>query len=107
MNWLGTRWSVSENPGPTELEEGAKVELYYYLYAVERLGMLCGLEKISGRDWYPEGAKAILAVQRNDGSWDDGAARSNATWDTCFSILFLKKATRALVASEDPKNKAK
>jgi hypothetical protein len=107
MNWLGARWTVTENPGPTELEEGAKVELYYYLYAVERLGMLCGLEKISGRDWYPEGAKAILEAQRKDGSWDDGAARSCATWDTCFAILFLKKATRALVASEDPKGKVR
>jgi hypothetical protein len=25
----------------------------------------------------------------------------NATWDTCFAILFLKKATKPLVASTD------
>ena len=99
LNWLTARWSVSENPGPTELRADPKTELYYYLYAIERLGMLSGLEKIGPHFWYADGAKAILAAQRKDGSWDDGVDRSAATWDTCFAILFLKKATRPMVAS--------
>ena len=100
LNWLSVHWSVSENPGPTELPKTEpKTELYYFLYAVERLGMLSGLDKIGGRLWYSEGAKAILEAQKKDGSWDDGAERSTSTWDTCFAILFLKKATRPMVAS--------
>ena len=30
---------------------------------------------------------------------------SNTTWDTCFSVLFLRRATRALVATGDSKLK--
>jgi len=100
LNWLATRWTVTKNPGPTELQAAGETELYYYLYAVERLGLLCGLKKIGGHGWYEEGAQAILGAQREDGSWDDGVSRSCATWDTCFAILFLKRATRPLVATE-------
>ena len=28
-------------------------------------------------------------------------AERHRVWDTCFSVLFLRRATRALVASED------
>ena len=55
-----------------------------------------------------EGAEAILGAQRPDGSWiaplphGDRSEVTNATWDTCFAILFLKRATRPLdVASTD------
>ena len=48
------------------------------------------------------GAPVILDAQKPDGSWYGGAKRCNSTWDTCFAILFLKKATQRLeVASED------
>jgi hypothetical protein len=102
LAWLVAHWSVTENPGPIEFDSAPKTELYYYLYALERAGMLLGIEKIGKHDWYAEGAEAILAAQKADGSWDPGAKRSNSTWDTCFAILFLKKATHRLdVASED------
>ncbi len=102
LSWLVSHWSVTENSGPIEFDAAPKEELYYSLYALERAGMLLGIEKIGGHDWYAEGAAAILAAQKADGSWTPGARRSNSTWDTCFAVLFLKKATRRLdVASED------
>ncbi len=103
LAWLVSRWSVTENAGPIEFDSSPKEELYYSLYALERAGMLLGIQKVGRHDWYAEGAEAILAAQKADGSWNDGAAqRGNSTWDTCYAILFLKKATRGLdVASED------
>ena len=51
-------------------------------------------------EWYPEGAKALLASQKVDGSWGVGTVGENkvdrGTVDTCFAILFLKRATRPL-----------
>ncbi|MBV8881254.1 MAG: hypothetical protein JO332_14910, partial [Planctomycetaceae bacterium] len=74
----------------------------YYLYALERAGMLLDVPTIAKHDWYAEGAAAILDAQKADGSWFGGANRCKPTWDTCFAILFLKKATQRLeVASED------
>jgi hypothetical protein len=103
LAWLVSHWSVTENKGPIEFDTAPKEELDYYLYALERAGMLLGIEKIGPHDWYAEGAGVLLAAQKADGSWHEaGVRRGNATWDTCFAILFLKKATRRLdVASED------
>ena len=41
----------------------------------------------------------LLKIQGGNGAWKG----RNETWGTCFAILFLKKATRPLVASEDVK----
>jgi hypothetical protein len=82
--------------------------LYYYLYALERAGVLAATETFGLHNWYVEGAEAILSSQRADGSWlaplphGDRSEMTNVAWDTCFAILFLKRATRPLdVASTD------
>ena len=64
--------------------------------------MLYGTEMIGRHEWYVEGAEMLLAAQNADGSW---AAKTqvNPLRDTCFAILFLRRATRPLqdVASVD------
>ncbi|HEV3027152.1 MAG TPA: hypothetical protein VG457_06235 [Planctomycetota bacterium] len=102
LAWLSAHWSVTANEGPVEFDTSTRTELFYFLYALERAGMLVDLPTVGKHDWYGEGASAILEVQKADGSWSGGAPRCNPTWDTCFAILFLKKATARLeVASED------
>ncbi|HEX7898533.1 MAG TPA: prenyltransferase/squalene oxidase repeat-containing protein [Planctomycetota bacterium] len=98
--WMAQKFAPDQNPGENELGN-EKTELYYTLYAAERLGMLSGQTLFGKHDWYVEGASFLLGAQKESGGWDDGVGRSTSTWDTCFAILFLKKATRALVASED------
>ncbi len=92
MKWLTDKFKIeASNP--------------YYMYALERAGILYGTETFGSRPWYREGAYAILGVQKADGSWGEDLADPNGlmwygrTWDTCFSILFLRRATRPLVAS--------
>lgn len=62
----------------------------YFLWSVERLGVLLGLDTFGDTDWFQRGASALLATQGEDGSWEHG------TWgklsDTSFAILFLRKA---------------
>jgi hypothetical protein len=112
MNGLAHTFTVAENRGQTERNRKAGRWHYYYLYALERVGMLYSTRTIGAHDWYRDGANYLLDAQRADGSWqaaslfkkaDDG----QSTWDTCFAILFLKRATRALVdvASVDKFNK--
>jgi hypothetical protein len=99
MEWLTTNFSVTWNykwgreiPGDPE-NQGAH---FYYLYALERLGMFTGQEKMGRHEWYPEGATVLLERQRPDGSWLDVPLDNQPVWDTCFSILFLRRATRPL-----------
>lgn len=100
LSWLARNFSVSGNPGPPS-EEWAKGDPlwchFYYLYALERAGVLCRTEWIGRHAWYPEGAKVLLAGQGRDGAWNESPT------DTCFAILFLRRATRPLedVASMD------
>jgi hypothetical protein len=100
LAWLAKNWSVTENHGPSEVENGVgNAYLYYYLYALERVGMLLDVGSIGNHSWYPEGAEMLLKAQQPDGSWK-GSRPEVPAWDTCFAILFLKRATRGLVATE-------
>jgi hypothetical protein len=99
LAWLDKNWSVTENVGPAETARGANNGwLYYYLYAIERTGMLYDTALIGNHDWYLDGARVLLNAQKPDGSWDASHFK-HPTWDTCFAILFLKRATKRLVAS--------
>jgi hypothetical protein len=112
INWITNHFTVSENAGMEQMQKlyrwgGPKYGYLYSLYALERLGVYLGLEKFGPHRWYAEGAHAILEAQNADGSWNPSVyLNENApvpTWDTCFAILFLKRATRPLVASQDRK----
>ncbi len=106
MDWLGRNFTVTQNPGPHDADGGQNGWQYYYLYALERAGIFFGSETMGAHEWYPEGAQYLLTMQGADGSWTSKGA-DHSIWDTCFAILFLRRATRPLtdVASMDPKSK--
>ncbi len=90
--WLARHFSVAENPGKDDPTQW----IYYYLYALERAGVLSGAEKFGIHDWYARGARALLEGQQQDGSWAGGQPVN----DTCFAVLFLRRATRPLMDVE-------
>ncbi len=98
MNWLDTNYSMTQNVGPCEIAPVPDGWLYYYLYALERAGLLYDTTMIGKHDWYLDGYKTLLGAQKGNGSWD-ASHYIKPTWDTCFAILFLKRSTRPLVAS--------
>ncbi|MFT5285183.1 MAG: hypothetical protein ACI8TQ_001345 [Planctomycetota bacterium] len=89
LAWLDENWTVEENPAPN-----ASVEQFYkifYLYSLERVGALLNQDLIGEHDWYEAGARELVRMQADDGSWDEIEVRS----DTCFALLFLTRSTRA------------
>ena len=97
LQWLAKNFSVTFNPGPYEhakMEKDSKNQYLYYMYALERAGMIYGTEVMGAHKWYPEGAKVLIETQGANGAW-------GSTVDTCFAILFLKRATRALGVATD------
>jgi uncharacterized protein DUF4159/prenyltransferase/squalene oxidase-like repeat protein len=93
LEWLGHNWSVTMNPGA----KGGLAEPYYFLYAVERIGVLTGLKYIGSHDWYREGAAFLVKDQRADGSW---GRRLYGLSDTCFAVLFLAKGPAPILLSK-------
>jgi hypothetical protein len=64
----------------------------YYLWSLERVAVAYDLQTIGGKPWYPWGANVLIEHQRPDGSWADNFA---GPVDTCFALLFLKRANVA------------
>ena len=104
LDWLARNFSATENP----LRRGQWS--HYYLYGMERVGMISGLRAIGTHDWYREGAAALVAKaeapavpgrfvpngpvgQRADGSWGQA-------YDTAFAVLFLAKGNRPVLVQK-------
>ncbi len=106
FDWLAKNFKADDNPNHTSgMMPGGKKMLvwyYYYLYSVERAGDLNGLDKFGDHDWYVEGAKELLKLQKADGSWREPSSETDV-WATCFAILFLKRATQPLIRTGDEK----
>jgi hypothetical protein len=64
----------------------------YFLWSLERVAVVYDRKQIGGKDWYDWGADVILKHQRDDGSWAD---RFPGVPDTCFALLFLRRANLA------------
>lgn len=63
---------------------------YYFLWSLERLALSLNLDRIGKKDWYGWGVEVLLANQQTDGTWRGAFWESGA--DTCFALLFLRKA---------------
>jgi len=108
LEWLAGYFTVEENPGYNSVS--APHDQYYYLYGLERVGVLAGTEFLGDHEWYPAGARYLLAHQAADGSWlsakspptadDEGRKRY---LDTCYAILFLRRATLSLTGMVPPR----
>jgi hypothetical protein len=65
---------------------------FYFLWSVERTGVAYNLNLMGGRNWYQLGCGLLLRYQRADGLW---AGRYAPEIDSCFALLFLRKANLA------------
>lgn len=107
LAWLDRNWSSFENP------QNRKHYDIYYLYALERAMDLLGKQLVGTNLWYQEGAEELLQRQtplsvkitEKKGQreapgtfWNTGTThRPYDVLDTCFTLLFLKRATRGMI----------
>ena len=66
---------------------------YYFLWSLERVAVALNLDTIGKKDWYGWGAEILLENQLPNGVWSGDYGDSGA--DTCFALLFLKRANLA------------
>ena len=97
FDWFGKRFSVDAN-ADGDGDAMTVANLHYYLYGLERVGVLSNSKTIAGRDWYEEGSERLLSTQAGDGSWT-APGSVDAASDTCFALLFLRRATVTLRAA--------
>jgi hypothetical protein len=65
----------------------------YFLWSVERVGVLYHLKNIADKEWYYWGMDILLPNQNPNGSWHAGVGHgSDPIIDSCFALLFLQRA---------------
>lgn len=104
IRWMAQRLDFEKNPDVTRSNViDPKAWHYYYLYSIERTGIILNTDKFGDREWYPGGAMWLVKNQQSAGSWHTGvnldwkAAGSMIVPDTCLAILFLTRSTPPLV----------
>jgi hypothetical protein len=78
----------------------SRIDLYF-LWALERVGVLYQRDTFGKFDWYQWGAREILGRQEADGGW---AVHYHPAVDTSFALLFLKRSNLARSLTEDLMN---
>lgn len=92
FKWIADHFSVSKNPGM----DGTY--LYYYLYALERVGRMTNQRFIGNHDWYREGTDKLLSLRdKVDGSWREGSLIDS---QTAMALLFLSKGRRPVLLAK-------
>ncbi len=105
MAWMQHFFDVTRNPvhpGSGNAMAGAGWH-YYYLYGLERAGILGRIRYFGEDDWYRDGAEIIFRDQilnkkTKCGYWPSEMGRGPrpSLENTCFAVLFLKRATPAM-----------
>jgi hypothetical protein len=104
-------WALLDKLGPFAEWRGGRanpngdmnsVYFYYWLYSLERAGVLEHRAKLGGRDWFKVLADYLVKAQRPDGAWgppDNHTGRTIiGSWEveraicTSFAVLFLARA---------------
>jgi hypothetical protein len=68
----------------------------YFIWSVERVGVLFNLTTISGVDWYAWSVDNLVRLQTEQGYWALHAyTGSTSLVDTCFALLVLRRADLA------------
>jgi hypothetical protein len=98
MDWMEANFRPDTNPkGATKRWD------YYYLYGVERMAALYGLEMLGTHDWYGEGATFLVKAQGKEGNWATAYGESEP--NTAFGLIFLDRATAALTGGGKKSNR--
>ena len=97
LGWMGDNFTITENPSYERTYQWH----HYWLYAIERAGILGGTEKLGDHWWYSEGVDHLIKAQdQKFGSWlserQGMESVGGAAADTAFAILFLRRATKPL-----------
>jgi hypothetical protein len=94
LGWLKEHWSPFANPNKGNID----VYHMYWLYSFERMMDLIDMQRLGTHMWYNEMGQQILNRQAENGHWDTGSTHEpRDVLDTCFALLFLKRATKGTI----------
>ena len=85
LEWIARHYALSENPN-REL-----AWYYFWLWGLERVGVVSGRRDFGSHDWFREGTALLVGGQRADGTWTD------RIYHDALCLLFLAKGYRPVL----------
>lgn len=85
IDWITDRFTLKENPNR------ALAWYYFWLYSLERLGVISGRRSFGDHDWFLEGTELLVRGQQPDGRWTD------RLYYDALCLLFLVKGYKPLL----------
>ena len=80
-------------PGGPAFQTNELSNNLYFMWSLERVGMVYGLTTIGNLDWYDWGSHILVRTQQRNGSWkSDGFHSGSDDNATAFALLFLCRA---------------
>ena len=76
---------------------GLGMHQLYYLYGLERAGVLGLVHRFGDHEWFDRGARHLISQQKPNGSWKGSGSTAGLVPDTCFALLFLSRGTTPVV----------
>jgi hypothetical protein len=81
-----------------KMEQPVLLQDLYFLWSVERVGMLYDLPTLGDKEWYRWGAESLVINQKEEGDWGPapilgrrgGSTDNGPSLNTAFALLFLK-----------------
>lgn len=103
--WLAANFDVANNvkwqePAAPYANTRPNID-GYYMYGIERAGILTGIKRLGEHDWYARGASILIDRQQEDGKWTcEMFYETRSPISTSFAVLFLKRATKPFIRTE-------
>jgi len=85
VDWIAKHYTLQENPNRS------LAWYYFWLYSLERLGVISGRRTFGDHDWFREGTALLVRGQRADGRWTD------RLYHDALCLLFLAKGYKPLL----------
>jgi len=85
VDWIADHYTLQENPNRS------LAWYYFWLYSLERLGVISGRRTFGNHDWFREGTTLLVRGQRSDGRWTD------RLYHDALCLLFLAKGYKPVL----------
>ncbi len=92
LEYLASQIGLPRGPDASRPRGSTQEIDLYFLWSLERVGVLYNTKRIGDRDWYAWGAELLVDHQNADGSWFTRHYNgSSPLFDTSFALLFLQR----------------
>jgi hypothetical protein len=97
IDWLSTHFTTEENP--SALGDKNLAYRFYWLYALERVGIAGGLKYIGPHNWYDAGARTMAANDHKSGFVPAGGG-DVPIHDAALALLFIVRGEKPVLVNK-------